>query len=270
MAIRSLLVKLLCLVAAAGPVALVIPSFSEQTDRFIGELELGDVDPRGKNFELAQPLTYIDPAGIRWHAEKGVVSHGASIPWRLWSIVGGPFDGEYRGAAVIHDFYCGRKYRAWQRTHRVFYDAMLTEGVDVIKAKLLYYAVWRFGPRWNVTEIVPCVPDPTIGKFCASLRPTSVELSEEKPVIEEEDVSAAKAELDWVANKISREGLSLEELEQLADSKPPPARMRVTIRTGMVQSITPLPKYEDFKLSETTTIVPDNLPILGLFPNAYP
>jgi hypothetical protein len=117
---------MLWLVAAAGPIALAIPSFSEPVDRFVGEVVLRDIDPKGRNFELEQPFGYIDPSGTMWQAEKGLVTDGASIPWPLWSIVGGPFEGEYRRAAVIHDFYCDRKYRGWERTHRVFYDAMMS------------------------------------------------------------------------------------------------------------------------------------------------
>jgi hypothetical protein len=144
---------------------------------------------------------------------------------------------------------------------------MITGGVSQIKAKLMYYAVWRFGPRWAVTEIVPCMPDASIGKYCASVKPTSVELSVEKPIVEEKDVSDAKSELNGVADKIDREGLSLEQLERLADSKPAVPRVRTITRRATILSTTPVSKFEDFNSSETTTIVPDNMPIPGLFPS---
>jgi hypothetical protein len=57
--------------------------------RFVGELVLKDVDPNGRNFELMEPFGYIDPEGVRWQAEKGLVTDGASIPQVFWSIVGG-------------------------------------------------------------------------------------------------------------------------------------------------------------------------------------
>jgi hypothetical protein len=258
---------MLCFVAAASSMVLAIPSFSEPVDHFVGELVLRDIDPKGRNFELEQPFGYIDPSGTRWQAEKGLVTDGASIPWPLWSIIGGPFEGEYRRAAIIHDFYCDRKYRSWKRTHRVFYDAMITGGVSLIKAKLMYYAVWRFGPRWAVTEIVPCVPDPSIGKYCASVKATSVEFSVEQPIVEEKDVTDAKAELDAVANQIDREGLSVEQLEQLADSKPAFPRIKTITRRATILTTAPPLKYEDFNSSETPAIVPDNEPVPGLFPS---
>jgi hypothetical protein len=194
------------------------------------------------------------------------VTDGASIPWPLWSVVGGPFEGPYRRAAIIHDFYCDRKYRAWERVHRVFYDAMITGGVSVNKAKLMYYAVWRFGPRWSITQIVPCAPDPSIGKFCATVKATSVELSVEKPIVEDKDVAGAKTELNEVADKVSKEDLSVDQIEKLADSKPPLPRARSITRRTSILSPVPVSRFEDFGLSETTTVVPDHLPIPGLFP----
>jgi len=63
--------------------------------------------------------------------------------------VGGPIDSNYRDASIIHDWYCDRRTRTWQATHRVFYEAMIVSGVSIKKAKILYFAVrWR-GPRWE-------------------------------------------------------------------------------------------------------------------------
>jgi hypothetical protein len=252
--------------AAAGAIGIDTFALAEPVDHFVGELVLLDLDPEGLRFTLGQPFGYVDPSGTMWQAEKGLVTDGASIPWPLWSIIGGPFEGQYRRAAVIHDFYCDRKYRGWQKVHRVFYDAMITGGVGTAKAKLMYYAVWRFGPRWSVTEIVPCVPDPSIGKYCASVKPTSVELSVEKPIVEEKDIAGAKSELNEVADKVSKEDVSLDQIEKLADSKPPVPRARSITRKTVILSSAPVSRYEDFGLSETTTVVPDNMPIPGLFP----
>src|ERR1035441_4686270 len=45
----------------------------------------------------------IDPDGLEWKAPKGLVTDGASIPQIAWTPVGGPFEGLYRLAAVVHD-----------------------------------------------------------------------------------------------------------------------------------------------------------------------
>lgn len=252
--------------AAIGTVGTGGVAWAEPVDHFVGELVLLDLDPDGLRFTLGQPFGYVDPSGTMWQAEKGLVTDGASIPRPLWSIIGGPFEGQYRRAAVIHDFYCDRKYRAWEKVHRVFYDAMITGGVSTVKAKLMYYAVWRFGPRWSVTEIVPCVPDSSIGKFCASVKATSVELSVERPIVEEKDVPGAKSELDEVAVKVSKGDITLDQIEKLADSMPPIPRTRSITRKAPILTSAPVSRYEDFGLSETTTVVPDHMPIPGLFP----
>jgi hypothetical protein len=106
---------------------------------------LGD----GRNVKLLADIIFFDPAETRWAVPAGAVVDGASIPKILWPIVGGPFEGKYRDASIIHDWYCDKRTRTWQATHRVFYDAMLVSGVRDRKAKVMYFAVrWR-GPRWE-------------------------------------------------------------------------------------------------------------------------
>lgn len=103
----------------------------------------------GRNMTLLEPFAYIDPAGTRWDAPVGSVTDGASIPKVAWSIIGGPFEGPYRFAAVIHDVACTERKRKWQDVDLAFYTAMLASGVDHAKAKVMYGAVYHFGPRWN-------------------------------------------------------------------------------------------------------------------------
>ena len=101
---------------------------------------------------LMQDFSFIDSSGMTWLAPKGIVVDGASIPRPFWSIIGGPFEGQYRNATVIHDHYCETwktHGRSWQSVHRVFYYAMLAAGVPESKAIAMYIAVRQFGPRWR-------------------------------------------------------------------------------------------------------------------------
>ena len=144
---------------------------------FIGELKLlisGD----GRTAELLEDYGYKDPSAIEWHAPKGTVVDGASIPQPLWSFIGGPFSGKYRNASVIHDHYCDTKSQPWQKVHRVFYDAMLTSGVDKKKAVTMYLAVYWFGPRWNVSVVLMDPRDGSENKFL--VRNFQSEFSDEK------------------------------------------------------------------------------------------
>lgn len=106
----------------------------------------------GRSMELLQPVHYTGPDGSKWTAPKGAVTDGASIPSSLWSVVGSPFSGKYRTAAVIHDYYCETKSRPWKSVHKTFYTASRAAGVGATKANIMYFAVYRFGPRWQSTR----------------------------------------------------------------------------------------------------------------------
>ena len=57
----------------------------------------------GRTMTLLTELRYTDPQGEVWVAPIGSVVDGASIPRYLWSVMGGPFEGKYRNASVLHD-----------------------------------------------------------------------------------------------------------------------------------------------------------------------
>lgn len=130
---------------------LVTTARSEESGTFVGHVVAEWLDDKeGRKMKLAEPFAFIEKSGERWDAPKGSIVDGASIPKIAWSIIGGPFEGKYRNASVIHDVACNDKDRTWQSVHKVFYDAMLASGVDISKAKIMYAAVYHFGPRWSV------------------------------------------------------------------------------------------------------------------------
>jgi Protein of unknown function (DUF1353) len=103
----------------------------------------------GRNMQLTQRFAYVDPRGKEWVAPKDSVVNGASIPGSLWSVVGGPYEGQYRQASVIHDVACEEMTSSWEDVHLMFYEACRCGGVSQGKAKTMYYAVYNFGPRWR-------------------------------------------------------------------------------------------------------------------------
>ena len=109
----------------------------------------------GCNMRLVKPFQYIDPSNEIWDAPAGSIVDGASIPKIAWPIIGGPFEGKYRKASVIHDVACVTQDRLWDQTHLAFYNAMRASGVNEILAKIMYGAVYHFGPRWPLTVHVP-------------------------------------------------------------------------------------------------------------------
>jgi DNA/RNA endonuclease G (NUC1) len=164
--------------------------------RFIGlpaQIALGE---DGRSANLLAPLSYVDPIETSWSVPVGAWLDGASIPQPFWSIIGGPFEGRYREASIVHDHYCIVRNRPWRDTHRMFYEGMLCRGVSSFKAKMMYYAVYRFGPRWGEVS----------SEGIAELPPVPAPLTD----------SAAASILDD-AKRIASEDLDLEAIEQLAD-----------------------------------------------------
>ncbi len=172
---------------AVGSNAALAQGFGE----FSGEVQARWLDG-GRNMQLVKSLQYRDPQGVVWTAPAGLVTDGASIPGPLWSVVGGPFSGPHRKAAVIHDYYCEQRTRPWQQVHKAFYLASRAAGVESIRARVMYFAVYRFGPRWS--------------------RSRSGDSSEIvfKPKL-------VKHEFDTMRRKIERGQLDLREIQKSAD-----------------------------------------------------
>lgn len=111
--------------------------------------------PDGRAMKLVQAFAFTDAEGNEWVVPADVVVDGASIPRVFWSVIGGPFEGNYRDASVIHDYYCVVRTRPSAQVHRVFHHAMLAAGVKEQKAWLMYQAVSNFGPKWSIAKIDP-------------------------------------------------------------------------------------------------------------------
>lgn len=131
-------------------------SYSKAEGRFQGKIITEWLEEGGHRLmKVYQSFTYVDSNGRRWTVPDGVKVDGASIPPALWSIIGSPFEGEYRDASVVHDYFCDKRSRKWQDVHNMFYDAMITRGVRKSKAWIMHKAVMEFGPRWPEPEIDP-------------------------------------------------------------------------------------------------------------------
>src|SRR5438046_1090750 len=68
---------------------------------------IGDVVAKWCNnnraMKLERDFAYREPSALTWTAPKASVVDGASIPRVFWTLIGGPFDGKYRNASVVHD-----------------------------------------------------------------------------------------------------------------------------------------------------------------------
>src|SRR4029078_2426308 len=106
-------------------------------------------NPDGRTMTLLTELRYTDPHGEVWIAPIGSVVDGASLPPYLWSIMGGPFEGKYRNASVLHDVAYGEHNRPWKDCDRMFYYAMRCSGVGATESKTMYYELYKFRHHWK-------------------------------------------------------------------------------------------------------------------------
>jgi hypothetical protein len=158
----------------------------------------------GRSMTLLNELRYTDPNGEVWIAPAGSQVDGASIPRYLWSIMGGPFEGKYRNASVLHDVAYGERRRPWQDCDRMFYNAMRCSGVSVTEAKTMYYALYRFGNHWKF-PIKRGKPVKVGGTMVARAIPRAIPVS----------VNEVNDARDW----IRRAQPSLEQIEQRAEAE---------------------------------------------------
>ena len=158
--------------------------------------------PDGRTMTLLTELRYTDPKGEVWVAPIGSQVDGASIPRYLWSVMGGPFEGKYRNASVLHDVAYGERKRPWQDCDRMFYNAMRCSGVSAVEAKTMYYALYRFGNHWKF-PIKRGKPVKYEGQMVARAIPRAVPATE---------ISEAR---DWIRSADP----PLEQIEQRAEAE---------------------------------------------------
>jgi Protein of unknown function (DUF1353) len=163
-------------------------------------------NPDGRSMTLLTELRYTDPHGEVWVAPIGTVVDGASIPRYLWSIMGGPFEGQYRNASVLHDVAYGERKRPWQECDRMFYYAMRCSGVNAVQAKTMYYALYKFGHHWKfpIKRAKPV-------KYEGALVTRGEEIPRAIPV--------NPTEINQARNWISNTDPSLEQIEQRAQTE---------------------------------------------------
>src|SRR5881227_3373119 len=163
-------------------------------------------NPDGRTMTLLTELRYTDPHGEMWVAPIGSVVDGASLPRYLWSFMGGPFEGKYRNASVLHDVAYGEHNRPWQDCDRMFYYAMRCSGVSAAEAKTMFYALYRFGHHWKF-PIKRAKPVKYEGQLVAR--------GEEIP----RAIPVNPAQIDQAQEWISTSDPSLEQIEERANEE---------------------------------------------------
>lgn len=124
---------------------------SADLGKFAGKVmvEWLDDDLFVRKMKLLEDFGFQEPGGRAWLARKGSVLDGASIPLVFRDNVGLPFEGAYRRASVVYDYYCRVMSEPWRDVHRMFYQASVADGVGEVDAKVMYMLLYAGGPRWE-------------------------------------------------------------------------------------------------------------------------
>src|SRR5687768_7194151 len=93
-------------------------------------------------------LTFERPTGEVIPALPGLEFDGASVPVWAWPLIGSPFTGKYRKAAVIHDTLCFVKVMSAKDSHWVFREMLRALGVGRVRARLMYLGLLWGGSKW--------------------------------------------------------------------------------------------------------------------------
>ena len=112
---------------------------------------LTEVGP-DRNMMLLEDFYFWDRQSVPWKAAKGLKTDGTSIPRALWTLIGSPFTGDYRRAALVHDQACdddGGDAQKRAAADRMFFEACRAGGCSVWDATVLYLGV-RVGAAWDL------------------------------------------------------------------------------------------------------------------------
>jgi hypothetical protein len=212
-----------CSFAILASIILIRPlpgvTAQENWGHFVGTVVTEWFDSKRK-MKVVNMFAYVDPRGKQWSVPPQTVVDGASIPRIFWTAIGGPFEGPYRNASVVHDHYCVVRSETWQSVHRMFYEAMLAAGTPKAKAKAMFYAVYVGGPRWQDVLVTNHEPR-------AFPKPGDIDRTETRYWSVSFNESLARKHFQ----EIESSDLSLEQIENLAnqafDGTPPSAVIRI-------------------------------------------
>jgi len=96
---------------------------------------------------------FLERGQIGWDVDKGLSTDCASIPSFAWKFIDPPCTDDFVAPAIIHDRYANNGVRderiPYRAVHDMFYFALMANGVDKLRARIMWVAVRMFDPRWE-------------------------------------------------------------------------------------------------------------------------
>ena len=93
-------------------------------------------------WQLLAPLVYESELGGRIEVPLGFSTDFASVPRLV--VVYGLFGNRAHRPAVVHDYLVRQRLFRREKCDAIFLEAMLEEGVDMVRARLMHAAVAAF------------------------------------------------------------------------------------------------------------------------------
>lgn len=171
---------------------------------FLGKVALewddGDAFNRNRVILLAD-FGFEDSTGRQWLAKRGAVLDGRSFAPLFERLIGLPFHGEHRRAAILHDYFSQQLDQEWKEVRRMYYEALIAEGMDERQAKTDYAVAMATSERWEQvdsgcynhchTTATPLRWKPDITQ--AELQPVLDLVDKARPSVDDIDAAIAKA-----------------------------------------------------------------------------
>lgn len=112
---------------------------------FRSTLDVRLADPAANDYtgqwELLAPLHYSsDRAALLITAPVGFSTDFASVPREL-ILAWGLFGGRGMRSAVIHDYICRQRMFAREKCDRIYFEALIVDGIPMLKAIPMYLGV---------------------------------------------------------------------------------------------------------------------------------
>lgn len=151
------------------------------TGRFHGRVivEWVDDSPFIASMRLVEEFSFQQANGKSWVVPAQTTVDGRFAPPLFTRLVGHPFEGGFRKAAIVYDYVSGDMTQPWSEAQRMFYEASVVEGILPIEAKVMYMLMNAAGSRWAERRSSSCFSSCHTGDHDLVWRP----LVDDDPVV---------------------------------------------------------------------------------------
>ena len=108
------------------------------------------------SMRVVEDFGFRQAMGKFWQVRRGEVLEGKGMPPLLCDLVGSPYEGSFRNAAMVYESATQRRTEKWDEAQRMFFEAAVAEGVALRDAKVMYLLLAIQGSRWEVLGSSRC------------------------------------------------------------------------------------------------------------------